>query len=154
MDPARLVAAHQRSAAHPDTPHAKKNAIPSAAVIDSQTVKGGQLPAVSCGYDAGKKIKGRKRHALTDTNGLLLGVVVTPASVQDRDGAKLLLCMFCHSFLNLLIIFADGGHAGKLEAFAQNMGRLFGHAASFALGIVKKLEDQKGVRGAATSLGH
>jgi hypothetical protein len=68
--------------------------MPSAAVIDSQTVKGGQLPAVSCDYDAGKKIKGRKRHALTDTNGLLLGLVVTPASVQDRDGAKLLLCLF------------------------------------------------------------
>ena len=110
--------------------------MPSAAVIDSQTVKGGQLPAVSCGYDAGKKIKGRKRHALTDTNGLLLGVVVTPASVQDRNGAKLLLC--------LLMIFADGGYAGKLEAFVQHMGRLFGHGASFALGIVKKLEDQKG----------
>ncbi|MBK8093124.1 MAG: transposase [Verrucomicrobiaceae bacterium] len=89
--------------------------MPSAAVIDSQSVKGGQLPAVSCGYDAGKKIKGRKRHALTDTNGLLLGVVVTPADVQDRDGAKLLLCMFCHGFLSLLMIFADGGYAGKLR---------------------------------------
>ncbi|MBX7210272.1 MAG: transposase [Verrucomicrobiaceae bacterium] len=42
------------------------------------------------------------------------------------------------------MIFADGGYAGKLEAFVQNMGRLFGHAASFAFGIVKKLEDQKG----------
>ncbi len=118
--------------------------MPSAAIIDSQTVKGGQLPAVSCGYDAGKKIKGRKRHALTDTNGLLLGVVVTPADVQDRDGAKLLLCLFCHNFLSLLMIFADGGYAGKLEVFVQNMGRIFGHAADFALGIVKKLEDQKG----------
>lgn len=118
--------------------------MPSAAIIDSQTVKGGQLPAVSCGYDAGKKIKGRKRHALTDTNGLLLGVVVTPASVQDRDGARLLLCMFCHSFLSLLLIFADGGYAGKLEAFVQSMGKLFGHSASFALSIVKKLQDQKG----------
>lgn len=55
--------------------------------------------------------------------------------------------MFCQSFLNLLIIFADGGYAGKLEAFVQNMGRLFGHAASFALGVVKKLEDQKGFVG-------
>lgn len=118
--------------------------MPSAALIDSQSVKGGQLPAVSCGYDAGKKIKGRKRHALTDTGGLLLGVLVTPANVQDRDGAKLLLCLFCHSFLSLLVIFADGGYAGKLETFVQNMGRLFGHAASFALEIVNKLEDQKG----------
>ena len=99
---------------------------------------------MSCGYDAGKKIKGRKRHALTDTNGLLLGVVVTPASVQDRDGAKLLLCMFCHRFMGLLMIFADGGYAGKLEGFVQRMGRLFGHGASFGLGIIKKLADQKG----------
>ena len=118
--------------------------MPSAAVIDSQSVKGGQLPPLSCGYDAGKKIKGRKRHVLTDTNGLLLGAVVTPASVQDRDGAKLLLCMFCHSFMSLLMIFADGGYAGKLEEFVQRMGRLFGHGASFGLGIIKKLEDQKG----------
>jgi transposase len=99
---------------------------------------------LSCGDDAGKKIKGRKRHALTDTNGLLLGVVVTPASVQDRDGAKLLLCMFCHSFMGLLMIFADGVYAGKLEQFVQRMGQLFGHGASFGLGIIKKLADQQG----------
>jgi len=90
--------------------------MPSAAVNDSQSVKCGQLPALSCGYDAGKKIKGRKRHVLTDTNGLLLGAVVTPASVQDRDGAKLLLCMFCHSFLGLLMIFADGGMQANLSS--------------------------------------
>ena len=99
---------------------------------------------MSCGYDAGKKIKGRKRHALTDTNGLLLGVLVTPASVQDRDGAKLLLCLFCHRFMGLLMIFADGGYAGKLEQFVHHMGQLFGHGLNFALGIIKKLEDQKG----------
>lgn len=52
---------------------------------------------------------------MTGTNGLLLGVVVTPASVQDRDGAKVLLCLFCHGLLSLLMIFADGGYAGKLE---------------------------------------
>ena len=99
---------------------------------------------MSSGYDAGKKIKGRKRHALTDTNGLLLGVVVTPASVQDRDGAKLLLCMFCHQFLSLLIIFADGGYAGKLEEFVRSRGRLFGQGAGFGPGIIRKLEEQKG----------
>ena len=138
------MGAYQRRPAPQGASAAKKNASPSAAVIDSQSVKGGQLPALSCGYDAGKKIKGRKRHALTDTNGLLLGVVVTPASVQDRDGAKLLLCMFCHSFMGLLMIFADGGYTGKLEQFVQRMGQLFGHGASFGLGIIKKLEDQKG----------
>ncbi|MBK8091161.1 MAG: transposase [Verrucomicrobiaceae bacterium] len=100
--------------------------MPSATVIDNQSVKGGQLPAVSYGYDAGKKIKGCKRHALTNTNGLLLGIVVTSADVQDRDGAKLLLCMFCHNFLSLLMIFADGACVGKLETFVQSIGRLFG----------------------------
>jgi hypothetical protein len=87
--------------------------MPSAAVIDSQSVKGGQLPPLSCGYDAGKRIKGRKRHVVTDTNGLLLGAVVTPASVQDRVCAKLLLRLFCHSLLGLLMIFADGGYEGS-----------------------------------------
>lgn len=75
---------------------------------------------------------------------MLLGVVVTPASVQDRDGAKLLLCTFCHRFLDLLMIFADGGYAGKLEEFVRNMGQLFGHGAGFGLGIIRKLEEQKG----------
>jgi transposase len=83
-----------------------------------------------------KKIKGRKRHALTDTNGLLLGSVVAPASAQGRDGTRLLLCLFCHSFLGLLMIFADEGYAGKLEQFLQSMGRLFGLGAGFGLGII------------------
>jgi putative transposase len=115
----------------------------SAAVIDSQSVKGGQLLPLSCGYDAGKKIKGRKRHVLTGTNGLLLGAVVTPASVQDRDGAKLLLRMFCHSSMSLLMIFADGSYAGKLEEFVQRMGRLFGHGTSVGLGIIKNSQTRR-----------
>jgi hypothetical protein len=70
----------------------KRNALPSAAVIDSQNVKGGQLPALSCGYDARKKIKYRNRHLLTDTNGIMFGVVAIPASVQDRNGATSCSC--------------------------------------------------------------
>lgn len=131
-------------ALHTKTRLMLKTAMHSAAVIDSQSVKDGQLPPLSCGYDAGKKIKERKRDVLTDTNVLLLGAVVTPASVQDRDGAKLLLCIFCHSFVNLLMIIADGGYAVRLGYFVQRMGQLFGHATSFGLGIIKKLEDQKG----------
>jgi len=78
------------------------------------------------GYDAGKKIKGRKRHILTDTQGLMLGVTVTPASVQDRDGAKVVCSVFCHQWQRLEVIFADGGYAGKLKGFIAQASGLFG----------------------------
>ena len=64
------------------------------------------------GYDAGKKIKGRKRHILVDTLGLLLNVVVHPADVQDRDGAFQLLRRARRLFPFIERIFADGGYAG------------------------------------------
>src|SRR5689334_13418422 len=64
------------------------------------------------GYDAGKKIKGRKRHILVDTLGLLLNVVVHPADVQDRDGALHLLRRARRLFPFIELIFADGGYAG------------------------------------------
>ena len=90
----------------------------------------------SSGYDAGKKIKGRKRHILTDTQGHLLGVTVTPASVQDRDGAKVVCCVFCHQWQRLEVIFADGGYAGKLENFVQAAGTKFGHQRGLRLEII------------------
>src|SRR3974390_2571820 len=68
------------------------------------------------GYDAGKKIKGRKRHILVDTLGLLLNVVVHPADVQDRDGALLLLRRTRRLFPFIKRIFADGGYAGEKTA--------------------------------------
>src|SRR6516225_5537961 len=68
------------------------------------------------GYDAGKKIKGRKRHILVDTLGLLLNVVVHPADVQDRDGAFHLLRQARRLFPFIKRIFADGGYAGEKMA--------------------------------------
>src|SRR4051794_26172078 len=65
------------------------------------------------GYDAGKKVKGRKRHILVDTLGLLLNVAVHPADVQDRDGAFLLLRRARRLFPFIKRIFADGGYAGE-----------------------------------------
>jgi putative transposase len=66
------------------------------------------------GYDAGKQVKGRKRHLLVDTLGLVLAVVVTAASVQDRDGAKRLLRVLQHQFSRLRLLWADGAYGGSL----------------------------------------
>lgn len=95
---------------------------PSAAILDSQSVKtadqGGER-----GYDAGKKVNGRKRHLLVDTMGLLLVIVVTAASVQDADGAKLVLTKAKSRFAGLQHIWADGGYAGQLvDWVTQSLG--------------------------------
>jgi putative transposase len=70
------------------------------------------------GYDAGKKIKGRKRHVIVDTLGLILALVVHPANIQDRDGGKLLIQKLGTRFRRLEVIFADGGYAGRFVDWA------------------------------------
>ena len=86
---------------------------PTAGILDSQTVKTTEKGGVK-GYDAGKKINGRKRHILVDTMGLILMVVVHAANTQDRDGAKLIFDKIQDSFPKLHLIWADAGYAGKL----------------------------------------
>jgi transposase len=87
---------------------------PSAAIVDSQSVKGADtVGAASRGFDSGKKINGRKRHIAVDVEGFLLAVVVTAASVGDRMGAKLLVIALLNSCTRLKLIWADSGYDGK-----------------------------------------
>jgi transposase len=93
-----------------------KRCRPTAAILDSQSVKSdGHGGAV--GYDAAKRVKGRKRHMLVDTLGLVLGVLVTPASATERDGAQALLGRVLGWFTWLRLLWVDGGYSGA--AFAQ-----------------------------------
>jgi transposase len=98
---------------------AGRKGAPTAAVIDSQSVKGSEMIArARRGYDAGKKINGTKRHIAVDALGLLLTVLVTAASVQDRDAAKPLLWNLRKAFPSVRLAWADGGYAGKLVTWA------------------------------------
>jgi putative transposase len=103
---------------------ADRKSQPSAAIVDSQSVKSSEC-SDERGYDAGKKINGRKRHLLVDPIGLVLLVMVLPANVQDRDGARLLLDKHFGRRTRRLVkhIWADGGYAGTLVAWALAMWR-------------------------------
>lgn len=109
---------------------------PSAGIIDSQSAKGTRTSGTK-GYDAGKKVKGTKRHLLVDTIGLLLCVVVPSANLQDRDGAKLLLSKAHGLFPKLRLIWAEGGYAGKLIEWTLRV-------CAWVLEIVKRSDQVKG----------
>jgi transposase len=115
-----------------------KRTRPTAAILDSQSVKsdahGGEV-----GYDAAKRIKGRKRHLLVDTLGLLLGIEITPASTPERDGAHTLLRRVLKPFAGLRLMWVDGGYSGP--AFAQWVRNI---APKLQTEVVKRSDDTTG----------
>lgn len=92
--------------------HEQRDANPTAAVIDSQSVRTSPQGGPR-GFDAGKKVKGRKRHIATDTLGLLLAVVITAASTQDRDAAPQVLDAALDRYPTLAMVYVDQGYAGR-----------------------------------------
>lgn len=111
---------------------------PSASIIDSQSVKTTESGGPK-GYDAGKKINGRKRHIIVDTEGRIIGVTVHEANVQDRDGAKLVLPHLKAKYPRLKLIWADGGYAGQLVTWVKEK-------LDYDLEIVKRSDDAKGFK--------
>jgi len=115
-----------------------RDPMPSAAIVDAQSVKGADtVGAASRGYDAGKKVNGRKRHIIVDTTGLLLVVMVTAASVQDRDGGARALERLRFVMPSVATVWADGGYAGRLVEYARRVLRV-------VVTIVRKQEGQVG----------
>ena len=95
---------------------------PTAAVIDSQSVRAADtVPRASRGWDAAKKVNGRKRHIAVDTMGLVLDVVITAASVQDRVAARPLLWNTHRACRRVRLVWADAGYTGKLAAWAATL---------------------------------
>lgn len=101
---------------------AGRSPAPSAAIIDSQSVRAADtVPKASRGWDAGKEVNGRKCDLAVDTLGLLLMVMVTAACVQDRDAARALLWRLRAGYRGIRLVWADGGYAGKLVIWAASM---------------------------------
>src|SRR5438445_7205272 len=113
----------------------RRDAQPSAAIVDSQSVKAAEtVGAGSRGFDSGKKINGRKRHLAVDVEGLLLAVVVTAANVGDRMGAKLLVIALLNTCTRLKLIWADSGYDGApLTEWIRSV-------AGIALQVIKRTE--------------
>jgi len=117
-----------------------KRSQPTAAIVASQSVKSaGHGGAV--GYDAGKRIKGRKRHLVVDTLGLVLGVAVTPADTTERDGAKAVLLRVLAWFAWLRLLWVDGGYTGPEFANWVKSRR-----SKLKVEVVKRSDDVRGFK--------
>lgn len=115
---------------------------PTAAVLDAQSIKcseGGECR----GFDMGKKTTGRKRHLVVDTMGLLLVVMVTSASVNDRPGGRRILQRLTEAFTTIALVWADGGYANSVDSTLLNWAK---EQLGILLEIVKRSDDVKGFK--------
>jgi putative transposase len=112
---------------------AGRNYLPTIGIIDAQSVKTTLVGGEARGFDAGKRVKGRKRHIIVDTLGLILAVVIQSAAVQDRDGAVEVLETLKKTWYRIIKVFADGGYRGQLT---KKAARLF----NIEIEIVKRDE--------------
>ncbi|WP_179436241.1 IS5 family transposase [Streptomyces sp. Ag82_O1-15] len=111
---------------------------PTAGIIDAQSVKAAaSVPAATRGFDGGKKVNGRKRHIVVDTLGLLLHVMVTAASVTDREAGQTLLARLHERNWRVTRVWADGGYTRRLVDFARDV-------LSVALTVVRRSDDTSG----------
>ncbi|MEO7677346.1 MAG: IS5 family transposase [Verrucomicrobiota bacterium] len=117
-----------------------KRSRPTAAILDSQSVKSANHGG-AVGYDAAKRIKGRKRHLLVDTLGLVLGVAVTAASVTERAGAQVVLGRVLTWFTWLRILWVDGGYTG--DPFANWVKA---RRPKLVVEVVKRSDDTTGFK--------
>jgi transposase len=120
---------------------AARQVSPTTAIIDAQSVKSAEKGGASIdrhGYDAGKKVKGKKRHILVDTQGFVLHAIVTAADIQDRDGGAMLLATLFGLFPFLLKLYADGGYQGP--QFRQALKRVL---SQVEVQIVKRSDQTK-----------
>lgn len=97
-----------------------KSEEPSVGIIDAQSVKSTLVSSQDKGFDAGKRVKGIKRHIIVDTLGLILAVVIQSASVQDRDGAISVIDKLTENWRKIIKIFADSGYRGGLITAVKN----------------------------------
>ena len=117
-----------------------RNAQPSAAIMDAQSVKTVEESAGICGFDPHKCVKGRKRHVLVDTLGLLLSVYVTPADFHDTKGARCLLSGLAPLLPRLKKIWADAAYRGQeLTTWCKAEG-------GWDLEVVERVSGQRGFR--------
>ncbi|QOC90879.1 IS5 family transposase [Micromonospora craniellae] len=115
---------------------------PTAAVLDAQSIKsseGGECR----GFDMGKKTTGRKRHLVVDTMGLILVVMVTSASVNDRPGGRRILQRLAEAFATVALVWADGGYANSIDSSLLSWAK---DKLGILLEIVKRTDDVKGFK--------